>query len=1184
MKFVLKILTNRWLISILGLVFLACIIWLLGPLISIGEWRPLATGTAQLVLIAVVVLIWSARKLIKFFRANKAEQQMVEGMVQPVGESEPDLSAEELAVLRKRFEEAIAILKNSKGKGKQVNLYELPWYIIIGPPGSGKTTALLNSGLRFPLADRLGQEAVQGVGGTRNCDWWFTDQAVLIDTAGRYLTQDSHAEVDSAAWTGFLDLLKKYRKRRPINGVFVTISLADLMTQDPAERRRHVHAIRQRLDELDTQFGIRFPIYVMLTKSDLIAGFSEFFENLSREDREQVWGTTFPLEDRDGQTSSVEMFGREFDLLVKRLNERLIWRLSQERDVARRAMIYRFPKQMAVMKDLLQDFLSEVFQASRYNQAAMVRGVYFCSGTQEGAPIDRMLGALAQTFSISPQAMSPPQGPGKSFFIGDLLKKIAFNESELAGANRKLEIQRAWLQRAAYAGTVGIAVLALVAWVSSYSRNSSYLETVDEIATETDILIGDISPRNSDPLETVAALNSLRDLAHRNEDSPIQTSWLQGFGLSQESKISGIADDAYRRVLLKAFLARLMLRMEEHMQRGGPSPDYAYAALRAYLSLDSKDHYDAVMINAFLRLDWLENMRREVSADQRKQLEDHLTALLERRPSSLPIPLDDELIARTQTDLLRMPLDERIYGRLLRRPMKEKIQGFNIRDAAGGDAADLVFVRKSGRQISEPLPALFSRTGYQSIFSSTSDQLTREILSESWVLGKEDELSDANLRPLLQKVRDRYLEDYESRFTNLILDIDLAPFTTPDEAARMFRILSRDDSPMLLLLEAVARETDLDSISSEDGIRERTEQRIRDVESGMRDLIGGAAPGSAANRAMSAGNSVAERFRRLNELVVESEDGRPRPIDHLLDLIGKLYIFLSTVSSEAAGGAIPPHIEAQGQALIQELKIEAENQPDLVGQLFDAASQRTQGLVFGGRLKYLNDLWQSGPLSFCQNAIQGRYPIRRSTTNVIRIDDFSRFFGYNQMMDSFFNEHLRPYVDTSRKPWRAKTAGNAPLNISNTALRAFERADQIKQTFFGFGGAAPTVGFNLMPLDMDASLGLFVLNLEGTEIRWDHGPQQSSFMQWPGPNPGSGVRIEMRNAETGRTHMTREQGPWAWFRILDRANIRSSGKLEQFEVEFDVDGYKAIYELVARSAYNPFRFEELEKFSCPGRL
>src|SRR5690606_18662076 len=128
----------------------------------------------------------------------------------------------------------------------------------------------------------FGPDAIRGVGGTRNCDWWFTDDAVLIDTAGRYTTQDSDAAVDQAAWTGFLSLLKKYRKRRPINGTFVAISLADLLTQSEAERRAHALAIKQRIGELDKHFGIRFPVYVLFTKCDLVAGFAEYFDDLSR--------------------------------------------------------------------------------------------------------------------------------------------------------------------------------------------------------------------------------------------------------------------------------------------------------------------------------------------------------------------------------------------------------------------------------------------------------------------------------------------------------------------------------------------------------------------------------------------------------------------------------------------------------------------------------------------------------------------------------------------------------------------------------------------------------------------------------------------------------------------------------------------------------------------------------------
>jgi len=159
--------------------------------------------------------------------------------------------------------------------------------VFTGPMGAGKTTAIVNSGLKFPLADDMGKTAIAGVGGTRNCDWWFTDNAVLVDTAGRYTTQESDAQADNAAWTGFLDMLKKHRKRQPINGAIIAISLSDLSNQDEFSQRAHAAAIRRRLHELRERLGVRFPVYVLFTKADLLAGFTEVFEGLPKDEREQ---------------------------------------------------------------------------------------------------------------------------------------------------------------------------------------------------------------------------------------------------------------------------------------------------------------------------------------------------------------------------------------------------------------------------------------------------------------------------------------------------------------------------------------------------------------------------------------------------------------------------------------------------------------------------------------------------------------------------------------------------------------------------------------------------------------------------------------------------------------------------------------------------------------------------------
>jgi len=337
-------------------------------------------------------------------------------------------SDEEVKILGERFDDAMHVLKHSSknNNGKQY-IYDLPWYVIIGPPGSGKTTALVNSGLRFPLAEKYGHEAVKGVGGTRNCDWWFTDEAVLIDTAGRYTTQDSHAANDSAAWGGFLKLLKKHRKRRPINGVMVAISIQDILTQTEQERTAHVHAIRSRLLELQNQLNIQFPVYLLITKGDMIAGFSEFFDDLGRDEREQVWGMTFPENfsaNDDVEQAPGYLFNEQFDLLLKNVNDRLLWRLNYERDPQRRGKIVEFPVQLEAIKASLNSFIEQTFSSSRFHERPNLRGVYLTSGTQEGTPIDRIMGNLIDSFDIDRQALPVMQSQGKSYFIKTLLQQV----------------------------------------------------------------------------------------------------------------------------------------------------------------------------------------------------------------------------------------------------------------------------------------------------------------------------------------------------------------------------------------------------------------------------------------------------------------------------------------------------------------------------------------------------------------------------------------------------------------------------------------------------------------------------------------------------------------------------------------------------------------------------------------
>src|SRR5579872_1934214 len=304
----------KFLLLLIGFLLIAAFVWIAGPYFAFGEWRPLESERARLLTILAILALWVLRWIFKKLRAGQLSAQLMKAITaRPSAEQQVHGDALQL---RERFEEAVGTLKQEKRAGR--NLYDLPWYIIIGPPGSGKTTALVNSGLNFPLAQKFGKQSVRGVGGTRNCDWWFTDEAVFLDTAGRYTTQDSDQSADSAGWAEFLNLLRKYRRRRPLNGVLVAMSVADLLTLSSTDTDANIAAVRRRLDEVNRHLSITLPVYLIITKCDLIAGFTEYFDDLGVEGRAQVWGTTFPYE-RSAKGDAAALLPTEFEELVRRV-------------------------------------------------------------------------------------------------------------------------------------------------------------------------------------------------------------------------------------------------------------------------------------------------------------------------------------------------------------------------------------------------------------------------------------------------------------------------------------------------------------------------------------------------------------------------------------------------------------------------------------------------------------------------------------------------------------------------------------------------------------------------------------------------------------------------------------------------------------------------------------------------
>lgn len=629
-------LANRWTLGAAAWLAFAAVVWFAGDAIALGEWRPLDLPAQRIGLIIAAASAWLGWEAWRVRNARLETARMLEAIA--IAGAEGDSAARataELETLRARFVAASAVLRDARFAGpggERRRLHELPWYMFIGAPGSGKTTALVNSGLRFPLDGNQGAPSVQGVGGTRNCDWWFTEDAVLLDTAGRYTTQESDRKADAAAWYGFLGLLKQFRPERPLNGAIVTVSVSDLMLWNAKERIRYAGHVRMRLAELYARLGSRFPVYVLVTKSDLLAGFMEFFGELDTAGRARVWGTTFQSGSEPVAETLAQRYAAEFAELEQRLNAALVDRLQEERDLQRRAAIYRFPQQFHALGPLVGEFIGLAFAQQQNHVSTMLRGVYYTSGTQEGNPIDRVLGALARSFGLERAAGEQAGSTGKSFFLSRLLREVIFPEQGLAEDDGK---RRSW-RPAAYAVLVALSVAVAAAWAVSYQGNRAFVAESAKKAAQAKQQLAEAAPGGGE-LRLLDALNSLRDLpaGYVERESPVPASLR--FGLYQGEKLGAQAQRAYRTALRDGLLVRVAVSLEDAV-RGARGREALEAALKAYLALHDPKAPDAAALDSAVFGLW------QVPETRRAELRSHLHAGLQEARADIPRPYDEALV------------------------------------------------------------------------------------------------------------------------------------------------------------------------------------------------------------------------------------------------------------------------------------------------------------------------------------------------------------------------------------------------------------------------------------------------------------------------------------------------------------------------------------------------------------
>ena len=1171
---VLALFKSRWFITLVGLVLLSLLIWFGGPYLGFGESQPLASPIARLVLIIVIVVAWAVWLQIQQLRLRGKTRQMASELGSQAAGEGGERSANERAQLQGRFQEAVDTLRKNRSSG--TNLYALPWYVVIGPPGSGKSTLLQNSGLNFPLSNKFGKEAIRGVGGTRNCDWWFTDEAVFLDTAGRYTTQDSDRGADASAWAEFLDLLRKYRKRRPINGVIVAMSLSDLLTLDANERQQHILAIRQRLDELAKHLRIGVPAYLVFTKCDLVAGFTEFFDDLNPELRSQVWGMSFPV-DKTMDGSAAKQFIDEFNLLLDRLNTRILDRLHGERDRTRRAAILSFPQQLGALREITRQFVEGVFTGHQYDAPLLLRGAYFTSGTQEGTPIDRMMGAVARTFGLSAARLHVPGAQSRTFFVERLLKDVLFRESGFAGTNPKLERQKTLVQAASYIGVLALCALLIFGLASSYRRNGTYLGQVQAALAKYPTQ-GDLSLAPNQQayfalvLQRLEALSGAVDVAEQHKgDVPLS----MRFGLYQGNAVGGEVRDAYYRELNGILLPGVASQFRAGLAANAGDPQMLYYYLKGYLMLGEPKHLDHDEIEALASIEW----RRLFPDDPvlQKALARHFDALVSHEGRLRPLTLDTTLVEQARNTLRTADLPTLIYGNIRLTADSMAFPPLQLDKELG--LLGNVYRRKSGTALSAPLPAIFTQPAFKGEVDKGIDQAVTQFADDDWVFGanKIDSLQKAHLA---QQVLALYEADYIKAWDDILNDLELQPINNIQDASAIAAKLAGPNSPLKLLLKVVRDNTNdlmrappADAASKALDVAKQAAQKKATQSALARALAKadggaqGAADASAA--AEKPGAVISDHFAQINKLT----DGAPgsTPIDQTLGVLDQLSKTLLTMGdfSSAAGQANPQLLLAQ-QA--------AGQLPAPASAWFGALTGKSQALVASSTKGALDDQFQQAVAKDCAEFTRGRYPFSPSSNNDIPLQNFGEMFGYGGRFDSFYTQTAGKLIDASGRNWQWKT-GPGAVSGSAGMLGQLQNADRIKQMFFRSGNM-PEVDFTLLTPVLDPKIGKLVVSIDGQKYEYTPGGPTNVTMKWPGPTPGT-VSISAYDTSGALLTTFDYHGDWAFFRALQAANLQKQSDL-RFVASFNFGGHIAKLTIQANNIKNPFLSNALQTFRCGG--
>lgn len=1128
------------------LILIAALVMLTGLAILLvlllGEGEEITAG--QIILIALILLLWPAGILFNLFRKKRK--------VRAAARAESDAAAtpaQNYDHLSRGAEEAVQWLRSSGTARNGDSAYVLPWFLLIGPPGSGKTSLLLSAGMTFnalPSQRRRDQNLLRP---TAACDWRITDNAVLIDTAGRYHTESPSHKEDHDEWLGLMGALRNYRRQRLLDGIVIAVSAAGLLAAGEAEIEQQAAILRARLDEVIKHNGSQLPVYLVFTHADGLPGFTDFFRSLNATERNQVWGATIPL--AKARTAH-EQFDQEFDYLLESLMQRRLLRLSAAAAPAEQLNVFDFPLRIRDARNRFGRFTNALFRPNPFSELPLLRGFYFTSGAAVSGS-SQTEGQEAESEGV--------RVTGQGMFVSDLFQQVLPGDRNIAAHFAQSQAGPGRMRKVMIAAAAigALCLLLLIGMLVSFVNNRSLVSEAESAGQA--VLRHIEATRNADAAAPVTEdelrdLNSLRQTITQLDEN--DQSWLAPvltrFGLYSGGRISPRLHEIYFDFVSQRFLHPAVTKLEQYLTTTTPAEaksdaattdegelDQYYNKLKAYLMLESQERVQQDELQKQLADYWPEPGQKENLAFYAAEVSLHAD-------TNLRVPrfqAQGSLVRSARDKLVSYPASSRIYNQLLSR-ISQRLRKNN--------EAELIDLRKitegQGTELFEvshpqPVPGAFTKEAYyRYVLGDSLPSLVEEARKEDYVT---NQTGAQNID--LKVIRDRYFRDYATHWKVFLESITLSKkqIETREKAEEALERLSAPNSPIVFLMDRVSYQTNLAEPPVTGG------------------LIGWLKGFFASRTPLADNQAVKTTFGPVHTFI--NAKGETGAVAQYLRALEGLRAKLREVDGNWDKVAEKQRTKDLGlKASEDAVRAALGTMKDTpAGVLMLQPVTAVREAIFRGNYEELARRWeQLYPLA---RNLENAFPFAETATDV-PVQDLSDFFNPGNGKFQEFLNLAKDYFNPQGEQWQLKPTAQG--KFSDRFVKYLNDARRLQSALFPNG-----------QLKVDCNLTLesgpdVELSVDGKTINTTD--KKSDVFSWPNT---SGAKI---TAKTGGTSLDFPRS-WGLYRLFTKGggNSRSVGRGYQLVWMLD-NGTAVKAQLEPQSSKNPFDLNLFRLLRAPNSL